>query len=169
MVISKIFRIFAKYRLIIKIMKIDLSDANFARSIVRPGMAYCFNNACQMTDRCFRFIAGKYKSPSQTKGNAVYPDALQDGKCEHFITPRIINAAWGFKSLYREVTSSDLASMRLKVTAFLGGKTAYYRYHRGEKLLSPEQKEAIANLFKEKGYGEPSFDHRKETVDFTSK
>ncbi len=150
-------------------MKIELSNADFVRSIVRPGMAYCFNSVCPMTDKCFRFIAGRYKSPEQTKGNAVYPDALQDGKCGHFITPRIINAAWGFNSLYREVTSSDLASMRSKVTVFLGGKTAYYRYHRGEKLLSPEQQEAIIRMFGEKGYGEPAFDHRKETVDFTDK
>ena len=153
----------------IKIMKIELSDADFVRSIVRPGMAYCFNNACPKTDKCFRFIAGRHKSPGMTKGNAIFPDALRDGKCEHFITPRIINAAWGFKSLYKEVTASDLAAMRMKVTAFLGGKTAYYRFHRGEKLLSPEQQEAIAKLFKEKGYGEPSFDHKKETIDFTGK
>ena len=150
-------------------MKIELSDADFVRSIVRPGMAYCFNKACPRTDKCFRFIAGKYKDPELTKGNAIYPDALQDGKCGHFITPRIINAAWGFNALYREVTSSDLASMRLKVKTLLGGKTAYYRYHRGEKLLSPEQQEAIANLFRDKGYGEPSFDCKKETLDFTDK
>ncbi len=150
-------------------MKIDLSDANFIRSIVRPGMAYCFNNACPMTDKCFRFIAGKHKDSKLTKGNAIYPDALKDGKCEHFITPRIIEAAWGFKSLYREVTSSDLATMRMQVTSYLGGKTAYYRYHRGEKLLSPEQQADISRLFTEKGYGEPSFDHKKETIDFIDK
>ena len=51
----------------------------------------------------------------------------------------------------------------------LGGKTSYYRYHRGEKLLTPEQQEAINELFEEKGYCKPSFDHYKESIDFTDK
>lgn len=150
-------------------MILNLNDEKFVNSLVFYDMAYCFNPDCPMAESCFRHIAVKFKSSSKKSGNAIYPDALQDGKCNYFIRPRVIKAAWGFNSLYDSVKHHDVATMRVKVMAILGGKTSYYRYHRGEKLVTPELQDAIARLFEARGYASPSFDHYQETVDFTDK
>lgn len=150
-------------------MTLKLSDENFVNSIVPSGMAYCFNEACPKANSCFRHIAAKFKKPSMKMGNAIFPDALQDGKCNYFMRPRIINAAWGFDTLYNEVKQQDIANMRCEVMRLLGGKTSYYRYHRGEKLITPELQESVNALFEARGYGKPSFKHFKETIDFTNK
>lgn len=150
-------------------MRLNLNDEKFVNSIVYHNMAYCFNHACPKANTCFRHIAAKMKKPDMKYGNTIFPDALQDGKCEFFIRPRIIKAAWGFHSLFDKVRHQDVDSVRCWTMGILGGKTSYYRYHRGEKLLTPEQQEAINELFEEKGYSKPSFDHYKESIDFTDK
>lgn len=148
-------------------MNLQLNDKNFVNSIVYYDMAYCFNSVCPRSASCFRRIAAKFKDSNKKIGNAIFPDALQDGKCKYFIRPRIIQATWGFNSLYNEVIHQDVAHMRCKVMSILGGKTSYYRYHRGEKLLTPEKQEMIKDLFEARGYSAPAFDHSKETIDFT--
>lgn len=151
-------------------MTLDLNDEKFVNSIVSPGMAYCFNDTCPRAGSCFRRIAAKCKQPSVKTGYAIYPDALREnGRCDFFIRPRVFTTAWGFDSLFSEVRSQDVANARCEVMAMLGGKTSYYRYHRGEKKLTPELQEAIATLFERKGYGKPSYKHFKETIDFTDK
>lgn len=46
----------------------------------------------------------------------------------------------------------------------LGGKTAYYRYHRGERKLSPSQQESIRRLFLKYSYERVEFAHTEERV-----
>ena len=50
---------------------------------------------------------------------------------------------------------------------YLGSNAAYYRYAAGEKLLTPEQKEWIVDLFHKYGYTENLvFDNYKNAYDF---
>ncbi len=150
-------------------MILQLNDEKFVNSLVYYDMAYCFNSACPKAGTCFRHLATKFKPSNKRTGNAIYPDALQDGQCDYFIRPRIIKAAWGFNGLYNAVKHQDVARIRCQVMSVLGGKTSYYRHHRGEKLLTPEQQSDIQKVFEASGYASPSYDHYKETVDFTDK
>jgi hypothetical protein len=49
---------------------------------------------------------------------------------------------------------------------YLGGCSTYYRYHHGERQLSPEQQEWIKQLFSQYGYEDIEFDCSEETLDF---
>jgi hypothetical protein len=50
----------------------------------------------------------------------------------------------------------------------LGSHTSYYRYHRGEKLLTPEQQQWILDLFAQYGYtNELHFDSYRDMIDFS--
>lgn len=63
----------------------------------------------------------------------------------------------------------DDTPLRKRVKAYLGGNTTYYRYHHGERLLTPEQQEWIIALFRRHGYtGELGFDKYLDRYDFTS-
>lgn len=49
-----------------------------------------------------------------------------------------------------------------------GGNTTYYRFHHGERLLTPEQQKWIINLFRRHGYTEElHFDGYRNVYDFT--
>lgn len=150
-------------------MELHLKDKDFVNSIVPYSMSYCFIDACPKASKCFRRIAAKCKPASKHEGYAVYPDALQEGRCRYFLRPRIVNAAWGFKSLYAQVRQQDVTTLRFRMMDLLGSRTYYYRYYRGEKLLSPEQQQAIGKLFADYGYDMPQFDGFKEIIDFTDK
>lgn len=150
-------------------MKENLNDRDLIQSLITYDTAFCLNHSCPRATQCFRHQAYQYKDATQKVGRIVFPDALQNGQCDYFLRPRHITAAWGFAHLYNQVKNSDVAGMRTKVMGFLGGKTSYYRYHRGEKWLNTEQQKEIGVLFKERGYEVPFFDHCKETVELTDK
>lgn len=147
-------------------MTLNLYDPQFVNSIIPYNMEYCFIDTCPKKDLCFRHIASKFKDKTKKSGMSIFPDALQEGKCNYFLKARIINAAWGFKGLYDQVKKQDILSLRMKAICLLGGRTSYYRYHRGEKKLTPEEQEAVKNLFERKGYPPPHYDHQQEMVDF---
>ena len=149
-------------------MEINLKDPDYVNSILPRDMAYCFNHSCPKANKCFRHIAALVKKERLKCGYAIYPDALQEGRCDYFLRPRAIAAAWGFAHLYDNVKHSEIGTMRAHVMGILGGRTSYYRYHRGEKRLTPEQQDAIKDCFASQGYEKPTFDYFKEMIDFIS-
>lgn len=134
---------------------------------IPPSYARCFRSDCPKADTCARFLAGKYIREGQVCGEAVYPSAWQGGDCTMYKQTRVIRAAYGFKTLFAEVKRKDDTPLRNRIKAYLGGNTTYYRYHHGEKLLTPEQQEWIVDLFRRAGYTEElRFDGYRELYDF---
>ena len=128
---------------------------------------YCFNSDCQHQEECIRFRSTVALSGSRTWGNAVYPAALHaDGSCEHFKQLRIVRQAWGFNLLFKDVKLHDAPTLRSLMKEYLGGNTMYYRYHHGERLLSPEQQAWIKRLFARYCYSDVDFDNSCEELDF---
>ena len=135
---------------------------------IPPSYARCFQSDCPKADTCARFLAGKYIPEGQVRGDAVYPTARQGGDCKMYKQTRVIRAAYGFKALFAEVKQKDDTPLRSRIKAYLGGNTTDYRYHHGEKLLTPEQQEWILKLFRRRGYTEElRFDGYRELYDFS--
>ena len=63
--------------------------------------------------------------------------------------------AWGFTHLYDNVRVRDYRFVRQAVTRYLSSTGTYYRYHHGERLLTPEQQRDIQHIFSSFGYDEP--------------
>ena len=136
---------------------------------IPTSFARCFQSDCPLADTCMRFLAGQYIPDRQTKGEAIYPTARRDGDCKHYKQTRVIHAAYGFGALFAEVKKKDDTPLRDRIKAYLGGNTTYYRYHHGERLLTPEQQEWIIRLFRRHGYtDELHFDGYRDVYDFTS-
>lgn len=148
-------------------MKLNLNDPKFINSLVDYHWMYCFNAECPRTAECIRFISAKFKPADVTSGNAVYPDASLHGPCTNFMRVRQFKATWGFTHLYDQVKHSDVQVIKFRVMDIVGNRTTYYRVHRGEKHLTPEQQEQVKNLFASYGYGEPTYDHYAEEIGFT--
>lgn len=145
-------------------MELNLNDKSLVESLITPNWAYCFNKECEHADSCFRFLSAKFKPEAVECGMAVYPGACREGKCRHYLQARTANMAWGFSMLYKNVKASDLKSLRELTKELLGGKTSYYRYHRGEKKLTPEQQDSVRRLFTKHGYSDVVFDFTAKEV-----
>lgn len=140
----------------------------FDFSSVPPVWQLCFCEGCPRHGECLRFLAGQYAPENLTWGPAIYPAAYKNGTCSHFKAVRFIKAAYGFKSLFREVKQKDYTPLRDRIKDYLGGHGTYYRYNRGERLLTPEQQQWILDLFNKYGYTENlAFEHYREVIDFT--
>ena len=135
---------------------------------IPPSYPRCFQSDCPKADTCMRLLASKYIPEGQVRGDAVYPTARKGSNCQMYKQTRVIRAAYGFSALFAEVKKKDDTPLRDRIKTYLGGNTTYYRYHHGERLLTPEQQQWIINLFRCKGYTEElHFDAYRDMYDFT--
>ena len=140
----------------------------FNFSEVPASWMLCFCEGCTRHADCLRYLTGQHVPDDLTCGNAVYPSACRNGSCRHFKQIRVIHAAYGFAPLFREVKQKDYTLLREKMKAYLGGHGTYYRYNRGERLLTPEQQQWILSLFARYGYTDGlAFEHYRDVIDFS--
>lgn len=112
----------------------------------------CFLDGCPRADKCVRHLAYEMFDGEKPYGSTVMPSSLKDGQCRMFLETKIKRLAKGATHLYDEVRMKHYATIKVKVMGILGGRTSYYRCMRGETLISEEQQNAIASLFKSYGY-----------------
>ncbi|MBQ6065057.1 MAG: hypothetical protein IJK87_15745 [Prevotella sp.] len=129
-----------------------MKDESFDFDSVPSGYALCFNNSCPLSDQCLRHLAGEHVPTQLTRGASVYPNAYANGKCKHFKQVRIVNAARGFGDILANVRRNDYPAMRQRLLKCVGTGGTFYRYRNGERLLMPEQQDAIRKVFRDFGY-----------------
>lgn len=135
---------------------------------VPSGYALCFNNSCPLSDQCLRHFAGEHVPSRLTRGMSVYPNACADGQCKHFKQIRIVKAARGFGDIFVNVRRNDYRAMRGRLEEILGTGGTFYRFRSGERLLVPEQQEAIRQIFRDFGYDDNvQFNAYVTTYDFS--
>ena len=146
--------------------KVDSIPFDFSE--VPPSWHFCFCGECPQHEDCLHFIAGLHLPDDLTWGDAIFPTAYKNGSCRHYKQLRVVRAAYGFAPLFKEVKQKDYTLLRELMKQYLGGHGTYYRYNRGERLLTPEQQEWILQLFARYGYRENlTFEHYKDVVDFS--
>lgn len=114
--------------------------------------AVCFNEKCPMRDECLRYQAARQLPAGKVQWMTVLPSVLKDGECKAYCAIKVERMAYGLGQLYSHVEQQDYKRIKEKVTDYLGGKSTYYRYHRGEKLLSEQQQADIHAIFAHYGY-----------------
>ncbi len=128
---------------------------------------FCFLAECPLSKDCIRYFAGEHIDRDALSGFATFPAALKDSKCRFFKKTRLMHGAWGFNTLFENVKLKDSAQLHHIITKYLGGRGTYYRYHYGEKLLTPEQQKWIIDLFKQYHYTDNlQFDGYKDVYDW---
>ena len=76
--------------------------------------------------------------------------------------------AWGFEPLFYNVLERHAVALRRRLFNYCGTETAYYRYNRGDKHLTPAQQQDILDIFAEYGYDPAtlSFAHYTDEYNF---
>ena len=72
---------------------------------IPSGYALCFNSDCADKDKCLHYQAKLLMADRCYKGQAVYPVAWQGGKCRCYNEKKLVQKAWGFSQLYRNIPS----------------------------------------------------------------
>lgn len=140
--------------------------SDFSYDMLPPSWIFCFLDGCPKADECVLHLSGRHIPEGKVWGRAVFPTALKENGCERFKPIRKIRAAYGFDTLFAEVKRKDDKPLRDAMKHYLGSHGAYYRYHNGERLLTPEQQQWILDLFRSYGYTEGlSFDHYRDVFD----
>lgn len=164
-------------------------EAKILRSLMRSSKwHYCFNASCPKAQECAAFLSGKILINDEAFYKELFydevvptirPDARYDDQsgskgsekeagsfhpCTQFGRPCMERKVWGFSQFYVDVKGNDILPLRLQLMSVLGGKTAYYRFHRGDKLLSSVGQARIAEVFRKWGYKPPFYDFSKEVA-----
>lgn len=133
------------------------------------GFELCFNDNCQHRENCLHYQARLVQTIKRLGGPAVYPTAWESGECQLFCDNKLVQKAWGFKGIYKNVPHHQQAEARRCVkNYFSSGNGPYYRYHHGENKLSPSQQQDILNILAKFGPTDGIvFDHYETDFNFT--
>ena len=112
----------------------------------------CFLEGCPRADKCVRHLAYEMLGDQKACGTTVLPSSLKDGQCDLFYEATVRRYAKGAQHMFDEVRMKHYGTIKEKVKRILGGRTSYYRCLRGEKLITEEQQQRIADLFNSYGY-----------------
>ena len=144
------------------------TDEVFDFSTVPLWYALCTNEQCPLRSECLHYLAGSHAPDDMTTALCIMPHNSRDGKCRFFASTQKIRMARGFSHLFDKVLKNDFTQMRKNLTFYLHGAKFYYQYMRGERMLTPEQQQAIKDMFVEMGYTEELvFDGFTFVYDFT--
>lgn len=116
---------------------------------------------------CLRAIAAKLLSeneelqPSTLHAvNPFYVERLSDASaCTCYRSNELLRYARGMTSLLDEVPLGQASTIRLRVMECFSCERYYYHSRKGERLITPEEQELIADVFKAAGLNiTPRFD-----------
>ena len=129
--------------------------------------AVCFNGECPLKSECMRFLAGETMPDSVMTWRTIMPAAWKQGDCKAFVRKRVERKAYGLKRFLDHVEKVDYKRLREDMMGYLGGRSSYYRYSKGEKLLSETQQRDLLQMMKEAGYeGKGEFEHYCDVLVF---
>ena len=131
-----------------------MAELTFDFASVPPTWDFCFNEHCPHKETCMHYFAGRHLPEDNKEGFAIYPNALQNGKCKFYVEKRVIRAAWGFRKLFLNIKHRDDTPIRRELQQYLGSRSAYYRYMNGQLTLTPEQQAGVLDIFRAYGYTE---------------
>lgn len=146
-----------------------MKENEFDFKRVPAGYQLCFHHQCPMHERCMHFVAGQHVTADRPCGQAIYPSAFQNDTCQFFRESDVKQMAWGFTHIYKNLPHYMRGAARRSVQSHLGGGVStYYRYHHGERLLSPKMQQEVLDVVGRFGSTEGvRFDHYVSDYDFS--
>lgn len=136
---------------------------------IPPGYAHCITgkDSCPKASGCLRAIAAKLlteskepQPPTLNVVNEIYIKQLDDqASCTLYRSSEPLRYAKGMTHLFDELPLKQASNVRQKVIGCFSCERYFYHSRRGDRLISPEEQQKIANVFRATGLGiTPKFD-----------
>lgn len=118
--------------------------------------ARCYKEECPKADNCLRHLAMLRTTADTPFINIVNPasTAMDSTSCPYFQSAVKLHYAWGISHLLDKVPFKDGKNIRSQLVGHFG-KSQYYRFHRRERPLTPDDQNYIRQVFLQKGITEP--------------
>lgn len=128
----------------------------FNYQLIPRNFAYCLNERCKKANECLRFQATRPVLAERDSFTIVNPAKTSPGdeECRFFKADKLQPFAQGIKHLLDHVSHSDAIIIKQQMLDHFG-KTLFYRFWRGENLVTPAQQEYIRQLFLNRNITEP--------------
>lgn len=116
---------------------------------------------------CLRAIAAQTLAESEEEGkhilycvNPVYVQRLSPtDSCRYYRNNKPVRYAKGITQLFEDLPLKQSRIVRLRVMQCFSCESYFYQSRKGKRLISPQEQEAIRNVFRSAGVvGEPKFD-----------
>ena len=130
---------------------------------------YCpaADGACPCAPQCLRAIA--YRQLTATEASAkpgpiriVHPACVAHAQkgCDYYRDSTPVRFAQGMTKLFDEIPHRLEADIRRRIMACFSCRSYYFQSRKGERLITPKEQQAIANVFRQAGLkAEPEFDN----------
>lgn len=133
---------------------------------------YCpaADGACPRAPQCLRAIA--YRQLTATEASAkpgpiriVHPACVAHAQkgCDYYRDSTPVRFAQGMTKLFDEIPHRLETDIRRRIMACFSCRSYYFQSRKGERLITPKEQQAIANVFRQAGLkAEPEFDNYVE-------
>lgn len=127
-------------------------EADFRPELITKDIVYCLRDECKSSSSCLRYLAYKNSEPFSFH-DFVDPRALlTENGCSHYLSNKVQRVGRGFKTAMSMVQYGKVRSLQSSLSYELDcGRSQFYRYSSGEKVLTPEQQDIVRRVFKEFG------------------
>ena len=124
--------------------------------------AVCYNHECPRATGCLRHLCYTVLPEEEDVRPCVLPQAWQGGECRQFAEAQPVRLAWGMSHLFQDVPKWQATVIRHELMRLFSSERTYFRYRRGEFLITPELQSRVADIFRKHGYtAERQYDQTK--------
>lgn len=124
------------------------------------------NEACPRKDTCLRAIAARMLEESGAASpveiHALNPNIARNAGeegCPFYRDSAPVRLARGMTRLFDNVPAGKVDTLRSKVIGCFSSRSIYFFSRKGERLITPEEQQAIARVFQKYVPGvEPKYD-----------
>ncbi len=128
----------------------------------------CFINECPLRGHCLRYEVGRYASTlpmAQTSVNPLHPK-MGTEDCPMYREHRRVMMKWGLTRFYYDMPGRIEHAIRGYLIAAFGRKI-YFEMRKGERLITPEQQQVIADACRHYGWtGDLVYDGEQEEYEW---
>ena len=132
-------------------------DEALLRQKAEDGYTVCYIADCPHHNECLRYLVGQHGQTRSRVVMAVNPmnNEVQAGHCPMYRFAGKQRMARGMtRMLTLDMPGRVEKGIRQELFQYFG-RTNYYEYRKGVRLISPEQQQEIANIFQAYGWNEP--------------
>ena len=117
----------------------------------------CFNDSCPLHDHCLRWEAGQYYDSDLHVATCISPryQAAVDGHCDQYRNDQRVTMPVGMMTrFYHDMPAHTAKAIKRRLIAHTCRAT-YYKYHRGDRPITPDYLAVIQRICREEGWQRP--------------
>ncbi|MBQ6189176.1 MAG: hypothetical protein IJK45_03270 [Bacteroidaceae bacterium] len=140
----------------------EKSDITLKADDVPKKYAVCYNHECPRAGECLHHLCYTVLPKGEDVRLCVLPQAWQGNECRQFAKAQPVRLAWGMSRLFHDVPKWQATVIRHELMQLFSSERTYFRYRRGEFLITPEIQSRVADIFRKYGYtAERQYDQTK--------